>query len=180
MEALREAFPEAWRKEPLGWEGVLAWEAQQHVTLPEPYRTLIAEVANGSSPGPPAGTGLLPLGWFPLSRREDDHERNPALPFPLDRGWHWEEDDRPREEVIGLVDAVHKHGSLLLGAESADEQWILITAGPQRGSVWLLTEIGAFPYCGPQVPPLQAEGPAVGLLDWVGRWCTGLGWFGID
>ncbi|MCX4598674.1 hypothetical protein OG819_57290 [Streptomyces sp. NBC_01549] len=40
----------------------MAWESQHGVVLPEPYRSLIAEITNGSSLGPPEDGGLLPLG----------------------------------------------------------------------------------------------------------------------
>jgi hypothetical protein len=177
---LRDAFPEEWCEEPLGWDGVLAWEAEWGVTLPEPYRSLIAEAANGSSLGPPEDGGLLPLGWLPPTWRDEDAERSPSLPFPLTEGWYWEEDDRPQEEIGDLINSVYRQGSLPLGTESIDEEWILITAGTCRGSVWLLTEVGAFPYCGPHVSPINAEGPGLGLLDWINQWRSGLGWFDLD
>jgi hypothetical protein len=179
LEALREAFPEEWREEPLGWERLLVWEAEHRVTLPEPYRSLIAEVANGSSLGPPEDGGLLPLGWLPSTWRDEDAPRDPSVPFPLTRGWYWEEDDRPGGEISPLIEAVYRHGSVPLGTESVDNEWILITAGPYRGSVWILADVGAFPYVGPDVSPLKAEGPGMGLLDWINQWRTGLGWFDL-
>lgn len=41
---LRAAFPPEWREPPLSYEAVEAWELESRVTLPEPYRTFIAEV----------------------------------------------------------------------------------------------------------------------------------------
>lgn len=62
MTFLRSAFAPEWREPALGHDGVLAWESQHGVVLPEPYRSLIAEITNGSSLGPPEDGGLLPLG----------------------------------------------------------------------------------------------------------------------
>lgn len=38
---------------------------ENRVVLPEPYRTFIAEISNGSSLGPAGDGGLQPLGWLP-------------------------------------------------------------------------------------------------------------------
>ena len=81
LAALRRSLPEEWREEPLGWPGVHGWEADNGVVLPEPYRTLIAEVANGSALGPPEDGGLLPLGWLPHDWPHGG-QRDPSAPFP--------------------------------------------------------------------------------------------------
>ncbi|WP_442813545.1 hypothetical protein [Streptomyces sp. NBC_01244] len=62
LELLRSAFEPEWREPALGHEAVSAWEAEHGAVLPEPCRTFVAEIANGSSIGPPEDGGLLPLG----------------------------------------------------------------------------------------------------------------------
>jgi hypothetical protein len=39
----------------LGWEELRAWERRLGVVLPEPYRTFVAEVAEGTDDGLRAG-----------------------------------------------------------------------------------------------------------------------------
>jgi hypothetical protein len=46
---------------PLGWEGVRQFEHQHGVVLPEPFRSFVATVSNGTRLGPP-DQGLLRLG----------------------------------------------------------------------------------------------------------------------
>lgn len=180
LDALREAFPEEWREEPLGWDGVRAWEAEHHVTLPEPYRSLIAEICNGSALGPPEDSGLLPLGWLSPLWPDAVATREEAMPFPLDRAWFWETDSRPRQETGPLIDATFRNGSVALGGDYGGEDFILITAGPQRGSIWLLSDVGACPYLGPHIDPWTATGPGMGLLDWITQWRTGTSWFDLS
>jgi hypothetical protein len=64
LEFLRSASGPEWREQALGYESVSAWESENRVVLPEPYRSSVAAIANGSSPGPPEDGGLLPLGWL--------------------------------------------------------------------------------------------------------------------
>ncbi|WP_374195835.1 SMI1/KNR4 family protein [Streptomyces sp. ISL-24] len=61
VEALRQAFGiDDGGESALGWETVRAFEAEHGVVLPEPYRTFVAEVSDGSFQGPP-GYGLAGL-----------------------------------------------------------------------------------------------------------------------
>jgi hypothetical protein len=180
LQTLREAIPEEWREKPLGWDGVEVWEAEHHVTLPEPYRSLIAEICNGSALGPPDDSGLLPLGWFSPVWPDKATPRDEAAPFPLERAWYWETDERPRQEIGPLIDAVFRKGSVALGSDYGGEDFFLITAGPQRGSIWLLSDEGACPYLGRDVDPWTASGPGIGLLDWFAQWQTGLTWFDLS
>lgn len=174
LQFLREAFPAEWREDPLGWEGVLEWETAQGVTLPEPFRSFIAEVSNGSALGPPEDGGLLPLGWMPRPWPDRDGVRDPAAPFPLEYSWYWDQGaSKPREDNVDLCARVHRHGSIPLGTEAAGIWWILITAGPQRGKVWALTELGAQPYDGVTQDPWGTLYSAVGFLQWVRQWVDG-------
>ena len=61
MAALREAFGvDDGGASALGWEAVRAFEAEHGVVLPEPYRSFVAEVSDGSFQGPP-DYGLVAL-----------------------------------------------------------------------------------------------------------------------
>lgn len=167
---LMRALPEEWREEPLGWPGVLEWEAEHGVVLPEPYRTLIAQIANGCALGPPEDGGLLPLGWL-LPGADDQGERDPAAPFPLAEAWYWELDPAPAilDGLDNPILATSHNGSVLLGTEGM-EDWILLTAGPLRGRVWILCEFGACPFTRPGMSAEEAQG--TGFLDWVSYWSS--------
>ncbi|MEU1529937.1 SMI1/KNR4 family protein [Streptomyces fagopyri] len=167
LEFLRSAFAPEWREPALGHQGVSSWESEHGIVLPEPYRSLIAEISNGSSLGPPEDGGLLPLGWLPPDWHGQGH-RNPAAPFPLQETWAWESEPRA-DDHDERVAAVHDHGSVVLGTENGGPlYWVLVVTGPQRGKVWLVTDVGAYPY------PLSE---AAGFLEWVQRWHAGDGWW---
>ncbi len=134
------------------------------MALPEPYRTFIAEISNGSSLGPAEDGGLQPLGWLPASWPEMG-PRRPGEPFPLNQAWAWEDDetvdaDHPR------ITAVFTHGSVILGAEDGPSFWLLVTAGPRRGEVWMASDVGASP-----VPLADAS-----FDGWVRHWHSGGNW----
>lgn len=167
---LTRALPEEWREEPLGWPEVEAWEAEHGIVLPEPYRTLVAQVSNGCGLGPPEDGGLLPLGWLPHGWTHTG-DRDPAALFPLERAWFWETDPAPAgQDANDLITATHLRGSLLLGTEEGCDFWILVTAGPLRGRVWILTEFGACPFIRPGMQELEPGG--TGFLDWVTYWSS--------
>ena len=81
--------------------GSVAWEIRHRVVLPEPYRTFVAEIADGCSPELSADEDpLLPLGRLPGSWHSWDSEnwlspepfdsrtpRDPSAPFPLTEEW---------------------------------------------------------------------------------------------
>jgi hypothetical protein len=161
---LLEAFPPEWREPPLGWVAVQTWETSHGVVLPEPYRMFIAEIADGSSLGPPEDDGLLPLNWLPADW--SSKERDVAADFPLVEAWFWEDDPREAKELKQLVDAVYRNGSLVLGSNSGPLYWLLVVSGPQRGRIWMLSDGGAMPFPG----PAATEQDGVGFLDWVARW----------
>ncbi|MFJ8062846.1 SMI1/KNR4 family protein [Streptomyces sp. NPDC096142] len=166
LEFLRSAIETEWREPALGHDGVSTWESEHGLVLPEPYRSLIAEITNGSSLGPPEDGGLLPLGWLPPDWPYGS-DRDPAAPFPLQEAWAWEDEplvDGHHERVAD----VYTHGSIVLGTDDGLSYWVLVVTGPQRGKVWLVTDVGACPYPMPE---------AVGFLEWVQRWHAGDGWW---
>ncbi len=168
MEFLQTAFEPQWREPPLGYDAVAAWESANGGSLPEPYRTLVAEISNGYSLGPAEDGGLQPLGWLP-GDWPDLGPRQPGAPFPLTEAWLWEDDetvdpadDDPR------TDAAYNHGSVVLGSEDGQSFWLLVTTGPRRGEVWMVADVGAI--------PVPAD-TAWGFLQWVQRWHAGNGWW---
>ncbi|NEC65973.1 SMI1/KNR4 family protein [Streptomyces sp. SID9727] len=166
LDFLRSVFPPEWREPALGQGAVSDWERDNAVILPEPYRTFIAEISNGSAVGPADDGGLQPLGWLPDTWLGVG-PRQPGKPFPLEAAWPWEDD-----ESTGLGDpritAAFNHGSVVLGSEEGPAFWLLVTTGPHRGEVWMITDAGAAPMPGDQ---------AWGFEEWVRHWHTGHGWW---
>ncbi|MGC5008809.1 SMI1/KNR4 family protein [Streptomyces sp. NBC_00353] len=165
LDFLRSAFPLEWREPALGHEAVAAWEAENGVALPEPYRTFVADISNGSSLGPAGDGGLQPLGWLP-DTWPDLGPRQPGKPFPLRAAWHWESDDVDPEDP--RIEATFNSGSIVLGCEDGLSFWLLLTTGPRRGEVWMVADVGAVPAPGDQ---------AWGFEEWVQRWHTGDDWW---
>ncbi|MFF6888554.1 SMI1/KNR4 family protein [Streptomyces sp. NPDC012421] len=183
LAALREIVasrPEA--APPAGWEAVRSFEAEHGVVLPEPYRTFVAEVCDGLPVGPPY-YGLLPLADIPDDWDTDGSERRLAEPFPLTTAWDAEGDGEAlsEEETEALWEALHGHGSVLLGTDGCAMNWHLIVTGPQRGHIWLTDENGAVPF---GTPPGSLMPGTPGFTRWVTHWAQGRPWFadtpGID
>lgn len=162
----------ALRTPPLGWGAVRAFEAAHGIVLPEPYRTVVAEICDGCSDGPPH-YGLIPLAALPADWGADRPPRALAEPFPLTAAWHWEDDPRSDEETDALLERVFHHGSIVLGTDGCGMYWHLVVSGPGRGEVWLITGEGALPY-GTAYGELEGE---PGFAGWVGRWAAGLPWW---
>lgn len=168
LDFLRSAFSPEWREPALGHEAVAEWEQENGVVLPDPYRTFIAEISNGSSLGPAGDGGLQPLGWLP-DTWPDLGARQPAEPFPLEGAWAWEDDESVDPEDPRINAAFNK-GSIVLGAEDGPSFWLLLTTGPRRGEVWMIADVGA-------TPAPRPSDPAWGFKEWVLRWHTGNDWW---
>ncbi|MFJ9950955.1 SMI1/KNR4 family protein [Kitasatospora sp. NPDC091207] len=162
----------ALRTPPLGWDAVRAFEAEHGIVLPEPYRTVVAEICDGSSDGPPY-YGLIPVAALPADWGAGRPPQVLAEPFPLTAAWQWDDDPRPEEEVDALLERVFHHGSIVLGTDGCGMYWHLVVSGPGRGEVWLITGEGAVPY-GTREGGLVGE---PGFAGWVGRWVAGLSWW---
>ncbi|MFE6030291.1 SMI1/KNR4 family protein [Streptomyces niveus] len=165
LEALRAAFPPEIRRPPLGWDTVHAFEREQGVVLPEPYRTLVAEICDGSGEGPADVDGLIPLTSLPGDWGPDDGQRAPEKAFPLTAAWVWEDDPRPYEEIEPLIDEVSNDGSVVLGTDGCGLYWHLIVTGAQRGRVWAVSDVGAAPF---EEEPGGTGAP--GFAAWVAHW----------
>lgn len=157
----------------LGWEAVHAFEAENGIVLPEPYRSFVAEITDGSYAGPPH-YGLVSLAELPADWGADRPERDLSRPFPLTEAWLWEEDPRPDDELGPLLDPVFDHGSVVLGTEGCGMYWHLIVTGPHRGHVWLITGEGACPFGS----EFGHTGGGTGFAGWVRHWSEGNEWFG--
>lgn len=156
----------------LGWSGVYAFEAEHGIVLPEPYRTLVAEITDGSFSGPP-DYGLLSVAEMPNDWGDDRPARILSLDFPLTEAWLWEEDPRPYEELQPLLDPVFYHGSIVLGTDGCGMYWHLIVTGPHRGHIWNISGEGAVPF---GVEFGHTTGTS-GFLGWVQHWAAGKPWF---
>jgi hypothetical protein len=176
LAALREAFGLDDGGEPaLGREAVLAFEAEHGVVLPEPYRSFVAELSDGSDKGPP-DYGLVPLAALPSDWGDDRPRRDLAKPFPLTEAWLWEEDDRSEEELDTLIGSVVDHGTVVLGTDGCGMYWHLVVTGPHRGHIWNITDVGAVPF-GAEFGCTTAE---PGFAGWVAHWAAGKEWFDAD
>lgn len=175
LEALRAAFDVDGCEPPLGWDAVRAFEEEHGIVLPEPYRTFVAEICDGSASGPP-DYGLIPLADLPGDWGDDRPRRVLARPFPLTEAWLWEEDeDDPRspEEISAVQDQVFDHGSIVLGTDGCAMYWHLIVGGPHRGHVWLISDVGAVPF-GAEFGHTTGE---PGFAGWVRHWAAHKTWF---
>lgn len=168
LDALRAAFPAEHCLPPLGWDGVRAFERAHDIVLPEPYRTLVAEICDGCTEGPPDIDGLIPLAALPADWGPDDTQRVLAEPFPLTEAWVWEDDPRPYEEIEPLIDAVSNHGSVVLGTDGCGMYWHLVVTGPQRGRLWNISDVGAAPFGA----VFGTTAATDGFAGWVGLWST--------
>ncbi|MGW1883216.1 SMI1/KNR4 family protein [Streptomyces sp. NPDC001970] len=173
LAALRAAFGvDDGGESALGWEAVRAFEAEHGVVLPEPYRTFVAEMTDGSYTGPP-DYGLVGLAELPDDWGDDRPVRDVSRPFPLTEAWLWEEDPRPFEEIEPILDPVFDHGSIVLGTDGCGMYWHLIVTGPHRGHIWNI--------CGEGAAPFGAEFGSTtgdpGFAGWVSHWAANKPWF---
>ncbi|MEV7447965.1 SMI1/KNR4 family protein [Streptomyces nigra] len=155
-----------------GWEAVHAFEAEHGIVLPEPYRTFVAEISDGSHFGPPE-YGLLSAAELPDDWGGEEQERDLSRPFPLVEAWMWEEDDDSVEDADAALDQVYNHGSIVLGTDGCAMNWHLVVTGPHRGHVWMISDVGAVPF-GEQFGFTTAE---PGFAGWVRHWAENKPWY---
>ncbi|KOV61820.1 SMI1/KNR4 family protein [Streptomyces sp. MMG1121] len=173
LAALRAAFGVGVGAESaLGWEAVRAFEADHGIVLPEPYRTFVAEMRDGSPAGPPE-YGLLPVAELPDDWGGAERERDLGKPFPLTRAWVWEGDSDPSEDCDEILEQVYDHGSVVLGTDGCAMNWHLVVTGPHRGHVWQISDVGAAPFGA----PFGFTTGEPGFAGWVRHWAANRPWF---
>lgn len=173
LAALRAAFDvDDGGESALGWEAVHAFEAGHGIVLPEPYRTFVAEIADGSYSGPPE-YGLMAVAELPDDWGGEEQERDLSRPFPLAEAWMWEDDPDPDEDADEILEQVYNHGSIVLGTDGCAMNWHLIVTGPHRGHVWMISDVGAVPF-GVQFGSTTAE---AGFAGWVRHWAENKPWY---
>jgi SMI1 / KNR4 family (SUKH-1) len=173
LAALRAAFGvDDGGESALGWEAVRAFEAEHGIVLPEPYRTFVAEMTDGSYSGPPH-YGLVPLAELPDDWGDGRPVRDLSRPFPLTGAWLWEDDPRPFEEIEPMLDPVFDHGSIVLGTDGCGMYWHLVVTGPHRGHIWNICGEGAVPF-GAEFGHTTAD---PGFAGWVRHWAADKPWF---
>ncbi|MER5751938.1 SMI1/KNR4 family protein [Streptomyces sp. NPDC002088] len=166
LAALREAFAvDDGAESALGWDAVRAFEAERGVVLPEPYRSFVAEISDGSFQGPP-DYGMVGL-------VESAAKQDLGKPFPLTQAWLWEEDGGLYEDPDAVIEQVVHDGSLVLGTDGCGMDWHLVVTGPHRGHLWLVTGEGALPF-GAEFGGTAAQS---GFAGWVRHWSDGNDWF---
>ncbi|RDG31298.1 SMI1/KNR4 family protein [Streptomyces corynorhini] len=168
LDALRAAFPPEHCLPPLGWEAVHTFEYEHGIVLPDPYRTLVAEICDGCPDGPADVDGLIPLAALPADWGCDQRQRVLAKPFPLTEAWVWEDDPRPYEEIEPLIDEVSNHGSVVLGTDGSGMYWHLVVTGAHRGRIWNISDVGAAPFGAAFGHRTEGEG----FAGWVAHWAT--------
>lgn len=176
LAAIRAAFDiDDGGESALGWEAVRAFEAEHGIVLPEPYRTFVAEVTNGSHTGPPA-YGLVGLAEMPDDWGDGRGERDLSRPFPLTSSWLWDEDPRAEEEIEPILDQMFNHGTIVLGTDGCGMYWHLVVTGPHRGHIWFIAGEGATPF-GAGFGSTTAE---PGFAGWVKHWAANKPWFDME
>jgi hypothetical protein len=168
---LRAAFGDGSAGPPLGWEKVHAFEAEHGIVLPEPYRTFVAEICDGSYTGPP-DYGLVELLELPKDWGDGRPERVLAEPFPLTAAWLWDEEGEGGAEDA-VPDAVFDHGTVVLGTDGCGMYWHLVVTGPHRGHVWNISGEGAVPF-GAEFGYTTGR---PGFAGWVAHWHADKEWF---
>jgi hypothetical protein len=135
-----------------------AFEREHNIRLPEGYRLFLKEVGNGGD-GPSRCEGLAPLPFGLIAEGVDLGLLD--QPFPLTGRWIWEGDDEPGEALAedqksiykgdsdALIDVCLTNGQLDLGTNGCNTTWYLIVTGTERGQIWQIAEIGAYP-CAPK------------------------------
>lgn len=82
----------------------------------------------------------------------------------MEAAWPWEDDETVDPEDDPRTDAVYTRGSIVLGSEDGHSFWGLVTTGPRRGEVWMVSDVGAGPVPGDD---------AWGFEQWVRHWYSG-------
>jgi SMI1 / KNR4 family (SUKH-1) len=134
------------------------FEQERGVELPADYRAYLLQIANGGA-GPPE-YGLGSLGSLPSDYRLPAPDL--SKPFPFTRSWVWEDGETSPE---GQQDDTH-YGVLILGTDGCAQYWALVVNGPERGKIWMFTDVGIMPL----VPGMTFSGWFEAWLDGKRDW----------
>ncbi|MFJ1793036.1 SMI1/KNR4 family protein [Kitasatospora griseola] len=158
------------------WAGRECRPSRRSTASSEPYRTFVAEIADGATEGPPA-YGLVPLAELPGGWGDGRPERVLGRPFPLTGTWSWEGDeDTPEEELDEAIEPVFNDGSIVLGTDGCGMYWHLVVTGRHRGHIWLVTGEGAFPFG----DAFGGTTATPGFAGWVAHWTANRDWFDAE
>ncbi|MFF7579150.1 hypothetical protein ACFZBE_29870 [Streptomyces sp. NPDC008061] len=102
-----------------------------------------------------------------------EQKRDLSKPFPLAAPCMWEEDSDRFEDADKILEQAYNHGSVVLGTDGCAMNRHLIVAGPHRGHVWLITDVGSVPF-GKQFGYTTAE---PGFAGWVRHWAANKPWY---
>jgi hypothetical protein len=163
--AMREAFG-GLLGAPQGWSKVYLWESEWGVGLPEPYRSFVATVGDGCLAGPPS-YGWLPLGKFPQDADRVPDRKSIRRPFPLEGAWIWEDEPELSCEEDARIGATYTDGVLNLGTDGCGLYHMLVVTGRERGHMWEVADVGAFPAGVDQDSSMR-----IGFAKWVINWAT--------
>jgi SMI1 / KNR4 family (SUKH-1) len=139
---------------PLSQADLAIFEQERGVELPADYRAYLLQIANGGG-GPPE-YGICSLGSLP----PDYGWPTPNLsrPFPFTKPWIWEDGETSPE---GQQEDT-RSGVLILGTDGCAQYWALVVNGPDRGEIWLFTDVG--------IAPLD---PGLTFIGWFEAWLDG-------
>jgi hypothetical protein len=146
---------------PLSEQEIAEFERKSGIRLPQEYRTFLLEVGTLVS----LEKGVQDVDYRVLSK-----------PFPLTETSGWSE---------GIEELADWHGSLIVFDYGCAQTVLLITAGPERGNIWmdLTTNDGPiYPVPDPRVEawndempfPGSVDAPRIGFLTWFEAWLDSL------
>jgi len=124
---------------PLTRAQVDQFEAECGVQLPSAFARFLTEVGNGGAFGPQYGVPALGDTWG-SPWHDVPYGDAVSIPYgmPAECVWEDEPDERKRE----VLQARAGHGNIVIGYEGCGTYWVLIVAGPRKGEICLLTEVG--------------------------------------
>lgn len=143
---------------PLSETDLVMFEQERDVELPADYRAYLLQIANGGA-GPPEH-GICSLGSLPSDYELPEPDL--AKPFPFTKSWVWEDGETSPEGQQEDTQC----GVLILGTDGCAQYWALVVNGPDRGKIWMLTDVGIMPL----VPSMTFSGWFEAWLDGKRDW----------
>jgi hypothetical protein len=151
-------------------DDIVHFEQRYRIKLPNGYRNFLLHLGNGGDGPPHYGFASLPLSLDTLSISDGvilAQLQKMHLPFPFIEPWVWEDEELPADDVekdlLADKHAAVRYGILFLGDDGCGQLWQLIITGPERGNVWLFTDVGITP-----------TNPKRNFLTWYEDWLDGI------